>query len=298
LLRFRVPQEEDALTQDQREELKELFLESCNAVNILNADLCDPHAQELDFIKEITYIDPSSFPLFYPIDTSNEVVSLFEDPATIYLMMYVAGHCHDCDDKTNLFDKESSPSRRNAKLRRLEEENHVCLCPFDVPSWSSTRTEFFEEYSNTLEDLSFASSLVEVNELDPVSCYNGIVSFNKMVIVELEICDIFNSTIIESEDFGILEDAFVSTHNGLAMEYCDPYFRTLQTAWIIQQGSFTPAGHLPVEIQVTGKCRGCNPETTHIYGGPNGCLLPVSVSCCWNVTVPFLLGWSLWRWRK
>jgi hypothetical protein len=134
LLRFRVPQEEDALTQDQREELKELFLESCNAVNILNADLCDPHAQELDFIKEITYIDPSSFPLLYPIDTSNEVVSLFEDRATIYLMMYVAGHCHDCDDKTNLFDKESSPSRRNAKLRRLEEENHVCLCPFDVPS--------------------------------------------------------------------------------------------------------------------------------------------------------------------
>jgi hypothetical protein len=108
LLRFRVPQEEDALTQDQRKELKELFLESYNAVNILNADLCDPHARELDFIKEITDIDPSSFPsLFYPINTSNEVVPLFEDPATIYLMMYVAGHCHDCDDKTNLFDKES-----------------------------------------------------------------------------------------------------------------------------------------------------------------------------------------------
>jgi hypothetical protein len=97
-----------------------------------------------------------------------------------------------------------------------------------------------------LEDLSFASSLVEVNELDPVSCNNKIVSFNKTVIVELEICDIFNSTIIESEDFGILEDAFVSTYNGLAMEYCDPYFRTLETASIIQQGSFTPAGHLPV----------------------------------------------------
>jgi hypothetical protein len=28
----------------------------------------------------------------------------------------------------------------------------------------------------------------------------------------------------------------------------------------------------------------------------NGCLLPVSVSfCCWNVTVPFLLDWSLQR---
>ena len=93
---------------------------------------------------------------------------------------------------------------------------------------------------------------MDVKEFDLVSCENEIVSFNKTVIVELDICDISNSTTIESEDWGILEDAFVSTYNGLAMEYCDPYFRTLDTASIIQQGSFTPDGHLTVEIQVTG----------------------------------------------
>jgi hypothetical protein len=66
----------------------------------------------------------------------------------------------------------------------------------------------------------------------------------------------------------ILEDAFVSTYNGLALKYCDPYFRILETASIIKQGSFTPDGHLPVEIQVTGKCRGCDPEMIQIYDFP------------------------------
>jgi hypothetical protein len=53
------------------------------------------------------------------------------------------------------------------------------------------------------------------------------------------------------------------------MEYCDPYFRTLEISSIIQQGSFTPDGHLPVEIQVTGQCHGCDQETINIYDIPS-----------------------------
>ena len=97
-------------------------------------------------------------------------------------------------------------------------------------------------------------------------CHGETVSLTKKVIVELDICDIFNSNTIESGDLGILEAAFVSAYNGLSLEYRDPYFWTLETALILKQGVFTPNGHLPVKIQVlTGKCCGCDPETIHIY---------------------------------
>jgi hypothetical protein len=133
----------------------------------------------------------------------------------------------------------------------------------------SITVEFFQEYSKALEGLSFTCSLAEVNELDPVMCHDEeTISFTKMVIVELDLCEILNSTTIESDDLGILEAAFVSAYNGLSLEYCDPYFRTLETASILKQGVFTPDGHLPVEIQVTGTCRGCDPDTIHIYDFP------------------------------
>ena len=77
------------------------------------------------------------------------------------------------------------------------------------------------------------------------------------ISVELEVCD---EGLID-DDVKLLEDAFVSTYNGMTFDYCDaPYFRTLDTAEVLEQGKLTADGYLPVEIEVKGKCRGCDPD--------------------------------------
>jgi hypothetical protein len=106
--------------------------------------------------------------------------------------------------------------------------------------------------------------LEAVDELDPLLCSGDIVSFSETLIVELEICE----TADIDQDIAFLEESFVSTYNALVMEYCDPDFRFLETALVVEQGAPTPAGNLPVEFEVTGKCNGCDPDKASIYDFP------------------------------
>ena len=128
-----------------------------------------------------------------------------------------------------------------------------------------TIQEFVDALQKQLEDDGGPLDVKDAQELEPASCSNDTVSFFKTVIIELTTCE---AGLIDGE-VPILEEAFVSTYNGLAMEYCDPYFRTLETAAIIEQGELTSDGSLPVKVEVTGKCRGCDPETISIYDFPN-----------------------------
>jgi hypothetical protein len=141
-----------------------------------------------------------------------------------------------------------------------------CFCPLNatIQEVQPTIQGFVEALRGQLEDNGVPLGVKDAQELEHASCSNDTVSFSKTVIVELATCE---AGLID-DDISILEDAFVSTYNGLAMEYCDPYFRTLETAKIIEQGELTSDGNLPVKVQVTGKCRGCDPEKISIYDFP------------------------------
>jgi hypothetical protein len=108
-----------------------------------------------------------------------------------------------------------------------------CFCPLNatIQEVQPTIQEFVEALQGQLEDDGVPLEVKDAQELEP-SCSKDTVSFFKTVIVELATCE---AGLIDN-DISLLEDAFVSTYNGLAMEYCDPYFRTLETAKIIEQG--------------------------------------------------------------
>jgi hypothetical protein len=266
LLTFKV---DGILTSEEEESLKELFIESYYSANALNADICDPHFRQV--MAVIGYPDIS--------DESNLAVQHPFGDSYVSMIFYVAGECQDCDSRSALFDKDGSNNLRRllGAFRRVQdattEEDMACLCPLDVPSRSSTEEEFIQEYSAALKALLFEIRLTNLTELKPVLCSADITPFSKTVIVELEVCD----EIAIKTDIDALEAAFVSSYNRLAMEYCDPYFRTLETAKIVDQGRLTPEGNLPVEIEVTGMCRGeeCDDNMIGIYDFPT---LPVFVN--------------------
>jgi hypothetical protein len=176
-------------------------------------------------------------------------------------MLQISGKCNDCDSNIELFDKGASSlaeSRRRDGLRMLQGDTGMsllCLCPSDVPRRSSTEEEFSDEYSEALKALPFVIELEAVAELDPLLCCGNIVSFSKTLIVELEI---FEAAAFD-QDIAFIEESFVSTYNALAMEYCDPDFRFLETARVVEQGALTPAGNFPVRLEVTGNAVGAIP---------------------------------------
>jgi hypothetical protein len=107
------------------------------------------------------------------------------------------------------------------------------------------------------------------------------VSFSETLIVALEICE----TAAIDQDIALIEESFVSTYKALVMEYCDPDFRFLETARVIEQGAFSP-GILPVDLEVTGKCRGCDPDKTSIYDFPSAVTASSSMLMAMRTTPP------------
>ena len=157
---------------------------------------------------------------------------------------------------------------RKAQVVDDAQESESCAC--EAPSKSSFLTQYQANYqASVLEGASISALLdikdvSEVDKLDPLLCSGDVVSFSETLIVELEICE----TAAIDQDVAFIEDTFASTYNALVMEYCDPYSRFLETVWVLEQGALTPAGNLPVEFEVTGKCRGCDPDNASVFDFP------------------------------
>jgi hypothetical protein len=115
-----------------------------------------------------------------------------------------------------------------------------------------------------VESVEFVNSLVSIKEVHSFVCDNAIQCFKKSVLVELVVgCNLVD------RDLPTVAQAFVDTYNGISQDhYCEPFVRTLESAEVITRGLPTPDGNLPLEIQVTGYCRGCDPLDMDIYDLP------------------------------
>ena len=200
-------------------------------------------------------------------------------PPRISIVLYTTGVCNGCASNAAFANQLTNRARarmlaENDAPRFLQdEEEAISYCYCALNSTIVDLQPSLEEFQVALQGqlLEDGIQVQGVEELDSTSCSNDVVPFTKTVIVELAsiLCDDQKTL---DDDLPLLEKAFVSAYNGLSLEYCDPFLRTLETAKIIKQGDVqtTIDGNTPVEVQVTGTCRGCDPNTISIYDFPTG----------------------------
>jgi hypothetical protein len=104
-------------------------------------------------------------------------------------------------------------------------------------------------------------------EIEEYICYGEVLEFSTVVIVEFEV-DCIEGLTFNDPQITELEQTYVSTYNSLSQEYCDPYSQTVSDAKVFRIGENTTAGNTPVEMHITGTCRGCDNETSSIYAIP------------------------------
>ncbi len=217
-------------------------------------------------------------------ENGNENVAGAVGEQEVSYLFHVVGRCKGCNEMFPLLnpqtDTKGTELELNLQERTVEQgglrkaqvedaqESESCAC--EAPWKSSLLTQYQANYQASVSEGASISVLLdikdvsEVDVLDPLLCSGEIVSFSETLIVELEICE----TAAIDQDIAFIEESFVSTYNALAMEYCDPDFRFLEMARVVEQGALTPAGNLPVKFEVRGKCRGCDPDNASIYDLP------------------------------
>jgi hypothetical protein len=119
---------------------------------------------------------------------------------------------------------------------------------------SPTQEEFYANFSAAIESVDFVNHLESVTEVDSVYCSDDIQQFSKMALVEMVVgCNLVDN------DLPAVAQAFVDTYNELQEHLCDPAFRVLESAEVTTRGQPTIDGTIPLEMLVTGYCRGCDP---------------------------------------
>ena len=118
---------------------------------------------------------------------------------------------------------------------------------------------------------SFLLIVVDLYEVLPVSCESDVETFDTIVDVDFE---------FESEDGVISQDAvdalvqsFLLSYNSLQDRYCDPFFREVAAAEVVNQTIVPTRRHrslqtrkprsivIKVKISFVGTCRGCGTRT-------------------------------------
>ncbi len=138
--------------------------------------------------------------------------------------------------------------------------------------------------TNSSSPLQFSTSVkVEtVREIEEQSCPvdNELKDFARNVIVEV-LVDASSDPFAHPWDprFETLQEAYVTTYNKLIRnEFCDPHFRRLTGAEVVDIGMTSTATSkngtssklvLPLEIRIYGECKGCDPSAISIYEAPS-----------------------------
>jgi len=138
-----------------------------------------------------------------------------------------------------------------------------------------------------------------VREIEEQSCPSGDqeVEFTKTVIVELVLPPSNDKEPFTDPDdprFGAIEEAYVTTYNRLIRnEFCDPFFRRLVYAEVVAIGRTNTNTNantnantnttknktvLPLEMRITGNCKGCDPNAIDIYAAPSVLVGPTTSS--------------------
>ena len=162
------------------------------------------------------------------------------------------------------------------------------------PATTSTNSSAPVEFSTTVK-------VETVREIEELSCpvVNDLVEFSRTVIVEL-IQDSSSQPLLYPWDsrFDAINEAYVESYNKLIRnEFCDPFFRRLTGAEVVDIGKTSPttskngttATILPLEIRLYGECKGCDPNAIAIYEAPSVLVGPTSSS---SSSARYLVGSS------
>ncbi len=154
------------------------------------------------------------------------------------------------------------------------------------PATSSTNST----NSSTPVEFSTTVKVETVREIEEQSCpvVNDLVEFSRTVIVEL-IQDSSSEPLLYPWDsrFDAINEAYVESYNKLIRnEFCDPFFRRLTGAEVVDIGKTSPTASkngttatiLPLEIRLYGECKGCDPNAIDIYEAPSVLVGPTSSS--------------------
>jgi Fe-S cluster biogenesis protein NfuA len=162
----------------------------------------------------------------------------------------------------NEFDQEDGDASESRSLS----EGSECRCPLDPTFRAVTEYETTMAFNATISRL-LPLIVVDLYQVLPVPCNLQVETFGTTVEVDFE----FESVdgIISQGDRDALIQRFLLSYNALQGRYCDPYFREVATAQIVDQ-KVTPTIRnrslrirqrakfkVTIRIAVVGTCRGC-----------------------------------------
>ena len=202
---------------------------------------------------------------------STRALQAADDDATCdeyFVVRYeITARCRNCDlDKITLFDKPdavnylegdysddsvrslytaeygAAPTDWDSSIghqedeekheRRFLSESSKCQCPIDASFRAVTEDEMTAAFGVSMID--FISLKVEfIVEVGPVPCNPDVETFETTVEVEFEFESEDGS--IPQEDADSIAAAFLLSYNSLQARNCDPYFRELASAEIVDQ---------------------------------------------------------------
>jgi Leucine-rich repeat (LRR) protein len=265
--------------------LEQAFQNTYNDLNTLsNTGTCDLYFRQITSVTfsradEITRRSRRSLRRDVPGLNVNQGFSPF-----FSYYARASGKCRGCPGNTQLFnDAGRRRELQNVKERLLQGSfvlldtspaDDQCFCPVQVEEYRApTMEEFLTAFNHTVQSLKagqqidFVESVTEVIELEEVDCSADTVIFTAEVYINLTVNNSANWT---SQDVQELEYAIVESYNDLADNRCDPKFRTLLNATIIDYDTITPSlrrcrqlmAQRPVSFRytkykVTGSCKGC-----------------------------------------
>jgi hypothetical protein len=206
---------------------------------------------------------PTSFPTATP--TNNTDSSL---PIVVFLA--TSGVCSGCTNDIFLSNQasgrklasfEDAMRQKIPSLARNMQELEAtsnCFCGLDATTIVTTLPTI-EEFAAGLEnktELVITETVLIANE-EPeeptVPCGSEAIPFTYRVIVDFLLTD-ESCTSLSDPDKSRVGDAYVGSFNDLASNFCDPFFRQVESAVIIQEGEVSN-GTLGVEIEVNGTLR-------------------------------------------
>ena len=283
------------VTEQERQTLEEAFRASYNALNSLNNETCDPFFREIIDVElsektDVTFNRRHLLPTAQDDSMADSNVPVHNTPVrpTVFLLN-VRGNCRGCRRDARLYDeglrRRSLIGLHNSRAgeRQLQGLNENppttddCVCAVQPEEFRApTREEFIAVYNNTIStlvdagELQFVEAVAEVVEVDQVECPNEVSNFTTTMFFDLAG---FPAKMNASEE-ALIVDSFVFVYNSIVEEFCDPLFRTVTNANVVQLLDATgnpindenPASpdvnvNYTVVFQAEGRCRECPPNS-------------------------------------
>ena len=283
------------VTEQERQTLEEAFRASYNALNSLNNETCDPFFREIIDVElsektDVTFNRRHLLPTAQDDSMADSNVPVHNTPVrpTVFLLN-VRGNCRGCRRDARLYDeglrRRSLIGLHNSRAgeRQLQGLNENppttddCVCAVQPEEFRApTREEFIAVYNNTIStlvdagELQFVEAVAEVVEVDQVECPNEVSNFTTTMFFDLAG---FPAKMNASEE-ALIVDSFVFVYNSIVEEFCDPLFRTVTNANVVQLldvagnpiNDENPASpdvnvNYTVVFQAEGRCRECPPNS-------------------------------------